>query len=107
MILKQLKQFYTFNENVNHWDNFKYVMLAIVIWNIIVFFIYGYDKRKSTKNQFRISENKLLSYAFIMGGIGALSAMEFFHHKTKKWKFRILVPISVLFNILLFMCMIT
>ncbi|MDF2557562.1 MAG: hypothetical protein K0R71_1390 [Bacillales bacterium] len=104
--MKQLKQLYTFNENMHLWDNFKYVMLAIVLWNIIVFLIYGYDKKKSIKNQYRVSENKLLTYAFLMGGIGAFSAMEFFHHKTKKWKFRILVPIAIVFNILFFLAMI-
>ena len=101
-----LKEFYTFNKDINIWDNFKYVMLAIIIWNVIVFFIYGYDKRKSIKNQFRVSENKLLTYAFLMGGIGAMAGMEFFHHKTKKWKFRVLVPIAIIVNIVFFIGMI-
>jgi uncharacterized membrane protein YsdA (DUF1294 family) len=101
-----LKEFYTFNEEVNIWDNFKYVMLAIVIWNVVVFLIYGYDKRKSIKNQFRVSENKLITYAFLMGGIGAMAGMEFFHHKTKKWKFRVLIPIAIVVNIFFFIQMI-
>lgn len=101
-----LKEFYTFNKDINIWDNFKYVMLAIIIWNVIVFFIYGYDKRKSIKNQFRVSENKLLTYAFLMGGIGSMAGMEFFHHKTKKWKFRVLVPIAIIVNIVFFIGMI-
>lgn len=106
LILDKLKELYTFNGDVHLWDNFKYVMLIILVWNIIVFLLYGYDKKKSTKHQFRISENKLISYAFIMGGIGALVGMEFFRHKTKKWKFRILIPIAIVVNTLFFIAMI-
>ena len=38
--------------------------------------------------------------AFLMGGIGGLLGSSVFHHKSKKMKFRILLPIAVVFNVL-------
>jgi uncharacterized membrane protein YsdA (DUF1294 family) len=35
-----------------------------------------------------------------MGAAGAITGMEVFHHKTKKTKFKILVPLALLFNII-------
>lgn len=72
----------------------------LIIWNIIVFAIYGIDKRKSIKGKWRIKEATLIILAFIMGGLGALLGMSVFHHKTKKLKFKILVPLALVLNVL-------
>ena len=71
----------------------------LAVWNVIVFLIYGLDKLKAMNNSFRISERILISCAFLMGGIGALSGMQVFRHKTKKAKFNILIPLSVICNV--------
>ncbi|MDO5009711.1 MAG: DUF1294 domain-containing protein [Intestinibacter bartlettii] len=44
------------------------------------------DKKRAIKNQFRISEKKLLTIAFLGGSIGMLAAMNIIHHKGKKFK---------------------
>jgi uncharacterized membrane protein YsdA (DUF1294 family) len=62
----------------------------------------GIDKYKAIKNNYRISENTLLLISILGGGIGSLLGMILFHHKTKKLKFQILVPISILINIYLY-----
>ena len=72
---------------------------AYALWNLIVFFVYGIDKRKAKKNRWRISEGTLIALAFFMGGIGAAFGMRVFRHKTKHLKFRICVPLSVIFNL--------
>ena len=76
------------------------ITLAIVyvVWNLIVFFMYGVDKFKAKKNLWRISENALITAAFLMGGVGAAFGMNKFRHKTKHLKFRICIPLAVVFN---------
>ena len=71
---------------------------VLAVWNLISFLIMGIDKRKARKEKRRISEKTLLTCAFLMGGIGVGAGMLVFHHKTLKWKFRILVPLAVLCN---------
>ncbi len=68
---------------------FWYYLLAV---NMLAFFLYGIDKRKAVKDQWRIPEATLLGVAFVGGSIGAWTAMQLFRHKTKHWKFKILVP---------------
>ena len=72
----------------------------IVIWNLIVFVLYGLDKYNSKGEGRRISERTLLITAFLFGGLGAFSGMHLFHHKTKHTKFIILIPVSIFVNIL-------
>lgn len=63
------------------------ITFAILIWNLLVFMIYGIDKSKARKGAWRIPEKYLLSFAFLCGGFGAWLAGVTFHHKTRKWYF--------------------
>ncbi len=71
----------------------------LVIWNIITFLLMAIDKWKAVRGKWRISESALLTCAFAMGGIGAVLGSLIFRHKTRKWKFRILLPVALLFNL--------
>ena len=64
------------------------ITFAILIWNILVFMIYGIDKSKAKRGAWRIPEKYLLSFAFLCGGFGAWLAGVTFHHKTRKWYFK-------------------
>ena len=77
----------------------KYIVNSIVIWNLIVFLIYGMDKHYAKKKSQRISEKVLLIVAFLFGALGACAGMLLFRHKTKKLKFIILMPLAIAFNI--------
>lgn len=77
----------------------QYWILFMGIWNIVVFLLYGIDKWKAKHNRWRISETCLLGTAFCFGGIGAVMGMIVFHHKTRKWKFKIFVPVFVVLQI--------
>lgn len=83
----------------------KTLLAALLIYltavNITAFILYGRDKKKAERHEWRTRESTLLLSAFLGGGIGSLLGMQVFHHKTKKWKFRILVPLAVLLWILL------
>ena len=73
----------------------------IFIINIICFMIMGYDKNHAIHKKNRIPEATLIALSFLGGGIGSLLGMIIFHHKTKKIKFLLLVPISIIILILL------
>ena len=62
--------------------------LALLIWNVMVFLIYGIDKSKARRGTWRIPEKVLLTIALICGGFGAWLAGIAFHHKTRKWYFK-------------------
>lgn len=68
----------------------------LVIINTITFITYGIDKYKSIKHKYRISENTLIILPILGGPLGAFLGMITFHHKTKKKKFIILIPILLL-----------
>ena len=78
--------------------HFLIVLAVLAAWNLITFFMMGIDKRKAKKGKRRISEKTLLLSAFCMGAVGSGMGMMVFHHKTLKWKFRILVPLAFLCN---------
>lgn len=73
----------------------------LVIVNIIAFGMYGVDKQKAIKKQWRIPEAQLLAVAVIGGSAGTLLGMQFFHHKTRKWKFRLGVPLILAVQLIL------
>lgn len=71
----------------------SYYLVAV---NIIAFILYGTDKAKAMHHQWRIKEAVLIGIAFVGGAFGAFAGMIVFHHKTRKMKFRILVPIAII-----------
>jgi len=74
------------------------IAAALILWNIITFALYGIDKQKAKNAKRRISETHLLACAFLMGGVGALLGMVVFRHKTRRLKFRLLIPTSIITN---------
>ena len=77
----------------------KHIFILWIIWNVITFLMMGIDKWKAKHNKRRISEKTLLISAFLMGAVGSGAGMLVFHHKTRKLKFKILVPAALLCNI--------
>ena len=59
------------------------ITFVLLIWNLIIFLIYGIDKFKARRGAWRIPEKYLLSFAFFCGGFGAWLAGLTFHHKTR------------------------
>lgn len=77
----------------------KTFVIYLLFINVIAFFIYGIDKRRARKGQWRISENTLLGVAFLGGSVGALFGMSVFHHKTRKKKFNVGVPMILVMQV--------
>lgn len=76
--------------------------LIITSINIITAIFYGIDKLKAIKKKERISEIALLTISAI-APFGALFGMIFFHHKTKKLKFKISILLFLIINFLLYL----
>lgn len=70
-----------------------FVGVAFVLLNLCAFILFGADKSRAQRGAWRISERALLLSAACFGGTGALLGMRAFRHKTRHWKFRILVPL--------------
>ena len=77
------------------------ILIYLLIINLVAFYLYGNDKRRAKKGRWRIPENTLLLIALIGGSIGALLGMKVFRHKTKHWKFKILVPLFLILQVAL------
>lgn len=82
-------------ENINHLL-FTYLILANLI-NLLLFYI---DKRRARKGDWRVSESTFFYIALLGGSLGAIIAMKIFKHKTRRTKFKILLPLCFLLNIL-------
>ena len=80
----------------------KNLIIYLIIINIIAFLAMLVDKKKAEKNRWRIKESTLLILALIGGSIGAITGMYVFHHKTKKLKFKIGMPLILILEILIF-----
>lgn len=63
-------------------------LIAYFIVNLAAFIMYGLDKRRAIKEEWRISEASLLTVSFF-GAVGALAGMKAFRHKTQKRKFKV------------------
>ncbi len=74
----------------------------IILANIAAFISMGIDKKRAINKVWRISERNLFFYAFIGGALGSWCGMRGFSHKTNKDKFRIGMPIMILWNAVLF-----
>ena len=73
----------------------------LVIINFVTFVVYGVDKWKAKRGNWRISEATLLMLAVIGGTIGALLGMKVWHHKTMHLKFKYGLPLILLAQIAL------
>ena len=76
------------------------IYLAVIfVMSVIAFFTYIADKKKAKNNSWRIRESVLLGLGIFGGALGALTAMEFFRHKTKHWYFWAVNIIALIFHI--------
>ena len=85
----------------------QYSMYYLFAINIVSFFLYGIDKYKAKKGQWRISEATLLTMAAIGGSIGAWAGMRLWHHKTMHKKFKYGIPLIIIMQIALVVYLLT
>jgi len=79
-------------------------LVLIIIYaalNIMSFALFGADKRKAVKNEYRTRESTLIISGFL-GPFGALTGIKIFRHKTRKRKFKVIYLFLILHLILIF-----
>lgn len=84
----------------------KYIIIYLIIINFIGFVTMWIDKYKAKKGFWRTPEKTIFLITLLGGGIGTISGMYLFRHKTKKLKFTIGLPtilISEIFLIIYFL----
>ncbi len=96
--LAQISRKYCKYLNLCYNVSVKNFIILLIGWNLITFLMYGADKRRARKNQWRISENTLILSAFFMGAAGSFLGMYVFHHKTMHKKFTLLIPLAAVVN---------
>ena len=75
-------------------------IVLFVLMNLITFALFHSDKRKAEKHTFRIPERDLLGFSACFGALGGILGMILFHHKTRKPKFFILVPLFAILQLI-------
>lgn len=84
----------------------KNILIYLLVINIIGFLAMWLDKNKAKRGAWRIPENTLLIITVLGGGIGTISGMYTFRHKTKKSKFVVGFPAILILEIILVLCIV-
>ncbi len=91
-------------------NNYRIVNIGIIIYylimNVINILLFKIDKSKAMKNQFRISERRLISLCVFGGGLGGSIGMIAFKNKTGNMKFKIVIPICIIIHCITLGCFI-
>ncbi|MCX7885290.1 MAG: DUF1294 domain-containing protein [Caloramator sp.] len=80
----------------------RIIICYVFLINLYAFFIMYFDKTKSKRREFRISESKLFLLAIFLGSIGIYAGMYLFRHKTKHKKFTIGIPAIISMQLFIF-----
>lgn len=76
----------------------EFLLFSVGFVNLLSFFLFAFDKRRSKRKERRISEKNLLITA-LFGGAGAFLGMAIYRHKIRKPKFFLLVPLFLFLTI--------
>ena len=78
----------------------KNIIIYLIAINVIGFLAMGIDKRKAEKGKWRIQEKTLFMITVLGGGVGTISGMYSFRHKTQKIGFTIGLPAILILEII-------
>lgn len=74
----------------------------LLIVNLLGFLLFGADKKKARKKQWRIPEKYLFLTALMGGWAGCIAGMYAFRHKTRHRSFTFGLPLIGLAEVILF-----
>lgn len=77
------------------------IFIIYCIFNLITIAAYAYDKHCAKNGKWRLTEKRLMGLAFFGGGAGAFLGMQIFRHKTKHLRFKMLVPVFMLLQVII------
>ena len=84
----------------------QFLLFYLTTINVATFFLFGIDKWKAKRSQWRIAEAMLLGLAVMGGSLGAWSGMKIWHHKTRHKKFKYGIPFILLIQIAIALTMV-
>lgn len=76
----------------------------LLVVNLAGYALFGVDKRRAIRHQWRIPETDLLLTAVLGGSLGCIIGMLSFHHKTLHPKFRYGLPIILILQVIFIFC---
>ena len=74
----------------------KSIIFYYVVVNLVAFIMYGIDKNRAIKKEWRISEKSQILVSLAGGAFGALLGMHVIRHKTRHIKFQLIIPLTVI-----------
>ena len=75
------------------------LLVYLAVLNLVTFALYGADKRRAKKGQWRIPEKTLFLPAIFGGALGGVAGMRLFRHKTRHWYFQYGFPLLLLLQL--------
>ena len=85
---------------------YRWTLWFVAAMSVITFVMFGIDKYRAVKGGYRIPIAVLLGMAFAGGSIGALLGMVVFRHKIRKNYFSVGVPLILVMQVVLLMCVV-
>ena len=76
------------------------LLLIFAGMNVLTFSLYGVDKRRAERGQWRIAERTLLLCTWMLGGVGAWAGMRVFRHKTHHRVFCASAPVAAVLSLI-------
>lgn len=67
-------------------------VIYLVVINCVTFAVFGLDKQRAIRHEWRIRESTLLGLSLAGGSFGGMLAMQVFRHKTQKPLFKYGLP---------------
>ena len=83
-------------------DAFRMLLVWFGTVSALTLFLFGWDKLMAKLGRRRIPEASLLFACLAGGAAGGLVGMYLFHHKIRKPKFYVTVPLLVILDAVLF-----
>ncbi len=77
-------------------EGYTIIFIYLEIINLVALVMMGLDKHRARVQRERIPEAALLTVAVIGGSIGGIAGMILFHHKTRKPRFSVGLPVILL-----------
>ena len=85
---------------------YRWTLWFVAAVSVVTFVMFGIDKYRAVKGGYRIPIAVLLGMAFAGGSIGALLGMVVFRHKIRKNYFSVGVPLILVMQVVLLMCVV-
>ncbi len=83
----------------------EWILIAyFVIINILAVYATIHDKKSAIKHKWRVPESTLLILAAMSGCVVMYITMRIIHHKTKKLKFMLGIPVIFVLEVLAVFC---